>query len=439
MTEMPLQMEEAGGASVSFWRRPLGWFAENNFSSGFWVYFSAVFFSDAGFCIYFFIFNLYLLDLNFNEQTMGLIGGATTLGSVLSTLPAGVVMKKVGARPMLLFCSIAAPLTCAVRAIWMWEPAQLGMAFLSGAVLSAGGVCYLTTVARLTNEKNRTAAFSLVLSASLATAALGGIACGYLPGWLAAVGKSMSPAEVKQLILLVSCGIASLGIFPILRLRIPSVRREEDAEAPAEEIRFWRWRPSPFLMRYLPLMSLWSMVLASFTPFANVYLSTRLHIPMVRIGVIFSIAQIVQLCMGLATPLVFRWLGVVRGIVAIQATTGLLLGALALSHNVRLAVVLYLFFSAVQWMGSPGLYNLLMSRTPDHDRGTAAALTLFCSAVVSSVANAGAGALFTRVGNPPDLLGIAALAVAVAFVMRFVILPQTNKLPVLTQVEEAQG
>ena len=436
MMEMPLLTEEGG---ISFWRRPLGWFAENNFCREFWVYFSAVFFFDAGFCIYFFLFNLYLLDLHFNEQAMGLIGGATTLGSVVATLPAGVLVKKMGVRPMLIFCYLAAPLTCAVRAIWMWQPAQLGMAFLSGAALSAGGVCYLTTVARLTNEKNRTAAFSLVLSASLGTSALGGIVCGYLPKWLASAGHSMRPAEVKQLILLLSCGIALLGVFPILRLWIPRTQPDDNTVVPTAETRFWRWRPSPFLLRYLPLMSLWSMVLASFTPFANVYLSKHLHIPMVRIGVIFSAAQIVQLCMGLVTPIIFRWLGVIRGIVIIQITTGLVLAALALTHNVILAVVLYLILSAVQWMSSPGLYNLLMSRTPDSERGNAAAATLFCSAVVSSAATAGSGALFTRVGYPVVLLAIAALAVAVALAMRFLLLPRAHEPVALVPVEEVQS
>jgi len=143
--------------------------------------------------------------------------------------------------------------------------------------------------------------------------------------------------------------------------------------------------------------------------------------------------------MGLLTPLVYRWLGVVRGIVIIQATTGVVLAALALAHDVRLAVGLYLLFSAVQWMSSPGLYNLLMSRTPDGERGTAAAMTLFCSAVVSSVATAGSGVLLTRIGYPPVLLGIAALAIAVALVMRFVILPQPSELATLAPIEEAQA
>jgi MFS family permease len=424
--EISLQGE---GAGSTFWTHPLGWLAENNFSRDFWTYFCAVFFFDAGFCIYFFLFNLYLLDLHFNEQAMGLIGGATTLGSVLSTLPAGLLIKRTGVRPMLIFCYVAAPLVCAARALWMWHPAQFAMAFFSGAVLSVSGVCYLTTVARLTNEKNRTAAFSLVLSASLGTSALGGIVCGYLPKWLAQSGHSMQAANVKRLILVLSCGIALLGIFPILRLRVPS-DVSGDGEKEGEDLpRFWKWRPSPFLIRYLPLMSLWSLVLASFSPFANVYLSSRMHVPMVRIGLIFSVAQIVQLCTGLVTPLVFRWMGMLRGIMLIQISTGVILGLLAFARNARWAVPLYLLFSAVQWMSSPGLYNLLMSQTPDHERSTAAAMTLFCGALVSSMATAGSGALFTRIGYPPVLLGIAVLAIATALLMQLAIVPQPAEVP----------
>jgi len=41
--------------------------------------------------VYFFLFNLYLLDLHFNERTIGLVGGALTFGSVIGTLrPAGL-------------------------------------------------------------------------------------------------------------------------------------------------------------------------------------------------------------------------------------------------------------------------------------------------------------------------------------------------------------
>jgi len=65
-------------------------------------------------------------------------------------------------------------------------------------------------------------------------------------------------------------------------------------------------------------------------------------------------------------------------------------------------------------MSSPGIYNLVMSRTPERDRSAAAAMTLFCNAVLQSGATALAGILFTQFGYPRVLLGIAVFALLTA-------------------------
>jgi hypothetical protein len=176
-------------------------------------------------------------------------------------------------------------------------------------------------------------------------------------------------------------------------------------------------------------MALWTAVLASFTPFANVYLSKDLHIPFAQIGLIFSAAQVVQLCVGLLTPLVFRWLGLVNGIVATQVATAAAIGCLAGTYDRRLAVALYLSFSATQWMSSPGLYNLLMSKVPDEERSSASAMTMFCNALLQSCATAGAGILLVRFGYPHVLLGIAALALTAALLFGTLVSPAGRRTP----------
>jgi predicted MFS family arabinose efflux permease len=80
-------------------------------------------------------------------------------------------------------------------------------------------------------------------------------------------------------------------------------------------------------------------------------------------------------------------------------------------------------------MSAPGLYNLLMTETPDKERTTAAAMTMFCNALAASVATALAGILFTRFGYTPVLLGIAALALAVATLFRLIVAPQKLSIP----------
>jgi len=398
-------------ASAANWTNPAAWLLEKKLSRGFWIFFAVAFFFDFGFAVYFFLFNLYLVDLHFNERAIGLVGGALTLGSVAGTLPAGWIARRTGLRPLLACCLILAPLLGVVRTFFAQESAQIGLGFLAGVAVSIWGVCFLPAIAGLTTEKNRSSAFSLVFSVSIGTSALGGLLCGYLPDWLRMAGHPMQGVEIKRWILIVSCSIAALGLLQLAALRIPSVQPESHGCKSGERPRS---KPQPFLLRFLPAMALWAAVLASFTPFANVYLSRDLHISLARIGLIFSAAQIVQLCVVLLAPLVFCRLGLVPGIVTTQIAAAVALAGLAAMHDVRLAVALYLSFSALQWMSSPGLYNLVMSRTPERDRSAAAAMTLFCNAVLQSGATALAGILFTQFGYPRVLLGIAVFALLTA-------------------------
>jgi MFS family permease len=401
----------AGRKRVSFWRSPAGWLREEQLSRGFWVFFFAAFFFDFGFSVYFFLFNLYLLDLHFNDRAIGLITGALTLGSVAGTLPAGYLAQKLGLRPLLIFCFLSAPILGACRTLVNPEVAQIILAFAAGVAMCLWGVCFLPALARLTTEKNRTSAFGLIFSVSIGTSTLGGLVCGYLPRWLAMAGFTLQPVQVKRIILLSSCAIAATGMTAVLRLRLPPPESESSEEIHAQESApRKRFTIHPFLLRYLPAMALWTAVLAAFTPFANVYLSRNLHISMERIGVIFSVAQVIQLCVGLLTPLLFRQLGLLNGIVATQLMTAFALGVLAVTQNPRLAIVSYLAFSAMQWMGSPGLYNLLMSRVPDRERSSASSKTMFCNALLASAATAGAGIMYMRFGYPHVLIVISALA-----------------------------
>ena len=433
-----MQSEPGARKPTSFWRNPSAWIRQQKLSRKFWVFFAAAFFFDAGFAVYFFLFNLYLLDHHFSDRSIGLIGGAMTLGSLVGTLPAGVLARKIGVRPLLVFCFIAAPVAGVMRAVWMWEPAQIGLGFLAGIAMCGWGVCYLPAVARLTTEENRTSAFSLIFSASVGTSMLGGIVCGYLPQWLRSSGITMAAADVKRLILLIACGVALVGLLPVLRLRIPAQSSGEETTETKAAPRPWMstWKHHPFLLKYLVLMALWSAVIAAFTPFANVYLSRDLHIPMSRIGLTFSAIQAVQLCLGVLTPVIFRLLGLVNGIVATQLVAAFSLASMAGVQHEKLAIGLYLSFSAAQWMSSPGLYNLLMNETPDRERSTAAAMTLFCNALTGAAATAGAGILFTQFGYPRVLLGIAVMAAVIAVLFRLLI-PQRRNVSLVSQMQSS--
>ncbi len=421
MSALPAS-EPARAVEASFWRDPAAWLREKNLSRGYWTFFNAAFFYDTGFALYWFLFNLYLLDLHFNERAIGLISGALTLGLLVGTLPAGAIGRRFGPRPVLLFCFIAAPLLNAARALWVWEPAQIVLAFFAGVSMTSWTVTFLPAVSKLTTQANRTAAISLIFSIGVGSAAFVGALCGYLPQWMASAGLAMEPYATKRLILLASCGIAMIGFFPVLGLRMPPAVVEVES-APKPRRRAWlsSFQLSPFVWKFLLCMALWSVILAAFTPFANVYLARDLHVSLAHIGLIFSVAQLLQLASGLLVPVVMRSMGMLNGILATQLTAAMMLATMASVHRQPLAIAFYLAFAASQWMSSPGLYSLLMNETPDAERSTAAASTMFANSLVSSATTAGAGILFTQFGYSRVLLGLAGLAAVVALLCRLVL------------------
>ena len=121
-----VEPESSSESVASFWRNPSAWIRQQKLSRGFWVFFTAAFFFDAGFAVYVFLFNLYLLDHSFSDRSIGLIGGAMTLGTLVGTLPAGIVARRIGVKPVLVVCFVSASVLNAARVVWVWEPAQLG-------------------------------------------------------------------------------------------------------------------------------------------------------------------------------------------------------------------------------------------------------------------------------------------------------------------------
>lgn len=390
--------------------------AQWHFDRSFWRFFTAAFFFDAGFALYFFLFNLFLADLHYSERSIGSVNAAFTVGSLLGTLPAGEVTRRWGIRPVLLICFSASPLLGVARALWPSLMGQVACGFVMGLAMSCWGVCFLPTVARLTTPSTRSSAFSLIFAVSVGTSALGGILCGELPGWLASVGVYLSAVGIKRLLLLASCGVAAVGVLPVLALRIPPPEAQVDAKA-ADKSGWRNWRLDGFLAGFVPCMALWSGILAITSTFAVVYLSRHFDLPLRSLSRLFSCAQVLQLGATLLMPRLILALGRRNAVTLVQAAAAAALLALGLTHAAFLAVLFYLVLSIAQWMSSPVLYDLLMHATPDDRRSTVAAMTMFGNGVSGAAATGLAGILLSRFGYGAvlPLLSVAALVIAVVF------------------------
>lgn len=390
----------------------------------FWLFFTAAILFNFGFSIFFFLFNLYLLDLGRTERMLGLISSLMAVGSILGTIPVGILAQRFSLRLTLtggivLLVSFSVLRTCIVS-----EPAQLGLAVLTGLTLCSWAVCLSPSVAGLTTEQERPVAFSFMFGSGIAVGGIGGFIAGRLPGWLRELPLTvpLTSTHATGAALLLASTVAALALIPISRLSLRSA---------SPHVRLPNFS-NPFLLRFLPAMAIWGLVTGSFSPFANVYFVHHFGLSLKSTGVVFSFSHLVQFLAVLSAPLLFRWVGLVSGIMMTQLATAAALMSLAAVHSATQATWIYWAYMGFQCMNEPGIYSLLMGRIPAHEHNGASAATFFVGAASQSIASVTMGAAIVRFGYPSALGVIAGLAVLAAFVFRR--LPQGSLLYANTSI-----
>jgi MFS family permease len=387
------------------------WLSSFNLGKGFWSFFAGSFFFDLGMFIFFVLYNLYLLDRGYKENVLGLVASASAIGGIVGAIPAGLFAEKFGLRKALLLCLTSVSAVFALRSVVTSENLLIALAFVGGMVITIWAVCISPAVAQLTNEKSRPLGFSSIFSSGIAVGILGGQAGGRLPGWIGSISSNATPVHTKQVALLVACALTGLGAIPISRIKFSAL--------PAKVRKIYPSRR--FIGRYLAAMAVWTLAVGAFEPFFNAYFAQHFHMPLQEIGSLFSYAQLSQVLAIMASPILFRKVGVVDGIVYVQIAAAIALGALAMCTRAPVAAVVYVGYTALQWMTEPGMMLLLMNRVAPEERTGASALSFLVMNIAGAVATAIAGASFSKFGYPFVLMVVSIVGLVAAFIFRLVL------------------
>ncbi len=391
----------------------IGWFGGGSgLGPQFWRFFFAEGFFDFGMFIFVFLYNLYLLQLGFREDFIGRVSGVMTAGSIGGTVVAAVALRRFGLRRTMQAAFGLTALLSALRAYWTPQPALLATAVLAGVTASAWPVAFPPAVAQLTPEQSRARAFSLISAAGIAIGVVGAQAAAHLPGWLSRSHLASSTLVSYREALLAGCALILVAMFTVSRVKIGS--------APAASRGQLRL-PSPMVLRFLAAMLVWNLGTGAMNPFFNVFFVRRVGMPLEHIGTVVSFSQIGQVIAILASPLVFRRVGLVRGIVGMQFVTALVLAGLSVAAGPVWAGAGYVAYMMAQYMSEPGMFTLLMEGATVEERGNASALNFLVTFAGQAIAAAVAGEMLARFGYPPVLAGAAVICGAAALVFRVLI------------------
>jgi len=361
------------------------------------------------------LYNLYLLDLGYRENVLGLIASAFTAGNLAGVLPAAGLAHRVGLKRTLLVCIAGTAVVYLLRAVVTGEPALLAAAFAAGFMFSLWAVCMSPAVAAVTTESARASGFSITFGTGIGLGVLAGLIGGRMPGWIARAGLAASPAGAKQLVLFVAAASVLLALWPALLLRLESPAPRENRSYPG----------GPFIRRFLVAIGVWGFAVGLFNPLFNAYFARQFRMSVEKIGTTFSIAQAIEVAAMMAAPFILRRVGLTRGVAVMQLATAIALALLAPAPVPLVAAALYAAYASFQYMSEPGIYTSLMSRVLPEQRSGASALNFLVMFAAQALAATAAGAIISRFGYPPMLAAASILAAAAAVL--FWRLPQESR------------
>jgi predicted MFS family arabinose efflux permease len=358
--------------------------------------------------IFFLHYNLFLLDLGFREDFVGLINSAQRFGGMAGTIPAALIAQRYGLRKTLIGTLGAAAVSEVLRAAIGARLPLAALAFGSGAVFAVWAVLMAPLVAGAADEQRRSTAFSIFFATLIASGVVANGIGGALPALL----------NSRRTVLLLAGAASALALIPAFHLR----------EYPKPAAGSRAYPRSRFLALYLAAFAVWHLATGLFNPLNNVYFQ-RLGFSDRRIGSTFALSQLFQVVAMLLSPLVIRRFGLLDGIAVMMTATAFGLGALATQPAGAVAAAAYVGYMAFQWMSEPGMNTILMNRVDERERSGASALNYVVAFGAQAISALAGGSSVTRFGYAPTLAVAAALALTAALLLRVLLRPPAGTGP----------
>jgi MFS family permease len=377
------------------------------------LYLLSVVISGAAMGVFRLLFNFYVLALGYDEALLGTLIALSSLSALLSALPMGYLVDRLGHKPALLLGSGLSGLAVVAMVLFPSVGVFVSMNLLLGLAQSLSGVTMGPFLMENSGEKERTYLFSFTSGLQTVSGFIGNWVGGYLPTWLG-VWRGVAPTSATAYALALGAIVAAaaLGLLPLLFLRpLHLARAERSLFAPLSYL----GREFNTIGKLILPTFLTSIGAGLIMPFMNVFYRQVHHQPDPVIGTLFAWGS---LAMGLglliAPPLADRW-GKVPLVVVTQLLSIPFLALMGFAPWFPLSAAAYYIRLTLMNMGLPVYQAFVMERVEPGARGTVASLVSMANNFGWAFSPTVSGWIQVRYGFAPAFLGTLVLYTLAVF------------------------
>lgn len=357
------------------------------------VYLSYTFLLSLYVGISYVIFNLYILKLGYDEQSVGLLISVSLIATGLFAFPAAQCCDRMGSKT----CLITSGLLTAVSLYLLYTVTSMEMllvlSILNGVFATIPAVIGVPFLMENTTPDDRLHLFSVNFGAFVFATMIGTAFGGYLPrlsSLLFAVPQVS--LEAYRYTLMVSLAVATLSVVPLIFIR----DGKRSCPARGNTGAFLRKLAESRTVRQLVLIStLIGIGAGLIVPFFNVYFNKSLQAGPGQIGIIFSLAQGSMIVGAAVVPYVAAKIGKVKTVSLTYLISLPFLLMLAFTTNLYLAGGAYILRMLFINMSTPVSTSFSMEIVHSDEMASVSSLTNTANCFAIAAGSFVAGVLMT--------------------------------------------
>ncbi|ADU31685.1 MFS transporter [Evansella cellulosilytica] len=328
-------------------------------------------FAHIGMGIFMIIYNYYIRELGYSDQTNGSVIAMQSIATALLLLPAGILSDRVGRKKLIYIGGIFAALSLLLRAVLSVEILLLGTAFMTGIFMAFIQVSSIPLLAENSTEKQRVHLFSFNFAIIMVVNVIGNTLGGTLSDFFHLI-LGFDALWSIRLTLLIGVGFVVLALPSFLKIKEEKKLTSQTVQDRSFKSLFKTHRAG---FKIIILFAI-AQILIGFgsglvIPYLNLYFVDRFEISHSLVGIIISAGQAMTAVALLIGPAVVNKVGEVKAVVILQLLSIPFLLLTAYTQNIYWAVFGFLFRQALMNAGNPIQMSLMMRSVDDSIKGLA--------------------------------------------------------------------
>ncbi|MBU7032703.1 MAG: MFS transporter [Theionarchaea archaeon] len=318
------------------------------------------------------ILNLYILELGFSTQFLGLIISSHLVLSSVFLLPGGAISDRIGRKNTFLLSTVIMGISIFMLSTTQQRLLLIVANSLRGMSTSLSNITVDPFMMEQSDHYERMHLFSFSAALQSFSRMIGSLIGGILPTFFAFYILDLSIQY--QYTLMTAGGFSLVALIPIIFIKEVGIRR--DHESTSQSLFSGK---RLFIIKFAVCSMIIGFGAGVIVPFFNVYFAQELHATAAQIGVIFSAGELTMAIASLALPFVVRKFGKVGSTVITQFLSIPFLLLIMLTHRLVYAFFGFFMRMTLMNMSHPAQKNFYMDEIPEHERGKANSVSQFGS------------------------------------------------------------